>query len=145
MQLDPYQELGVARDASDEDIKRAFRRRILQTHPDRKQEPGASDEAFRRAKDAFEAIMRERAEGGDLPPWAADLMDTWGRARDAARRGDFGVAAEEVQVLVGAVAEQVERVSTTTQVQYQEVRRTVRALSQLFSRATKGRARRRSS
>ncbi|MFY0531476.1 J domain-containing protein [Nannocystis pusilla] len=36
MQHDPYQELGVARGASDEEVKRAFRRRILQTHPDRK-------------------------------------------------------------------------------------------------------------
>lgn len=143
MQMDPYQELGVAREASDEEVKRAFRRRILQTHPDRQHEPGASDDAFRRAKEAFEAIMRERTAGGELPPWAAELVSIWARARDAARRGDFGTASEEVQVLVGAVAEQVERVSTTAQSQYREVRGAVRVLGQLFG--GKRRARRRSS
>jgi hypothetical protein len=86
--------------------------------------------------------MRERTAGGELPAWAADLVSIWARARDAARRGDFGTASE-VQVLVGAVAEQIERVSTTAQSQYREVRGAVRVLGQLFG--GKRRARRRSS
>ena len=50
--MDPFAVLGVARDADDETIKRAYRQRAKETHPDR----GGSDAEFKRVKDAYEAI-----------------------------------------------------------------------------------------
>lgn len=45
---DPYEELGVSKDASDTDIKAAFRRKAKATHPD----GGADKDAFERVKAA---------------------------------------------------------------------------------------------
>ena len=52
---DPYQVLGVSPDASDEEIKRAYRRLAKQYHPDAN--PGA-EEAARRMKEVNEAYDR---------------------------------------------------------------------------------------
>ncbi|MCC6525802.1 MAG: J domain-containing protein [Polyangiaceae bacterium] len=48
-----WQILGVARDATAEELKRAFRRRALETHPDR----GGDAAAFRRVKAAYERAL----------------------------------------------------------------------------------------
>ena len=40
---DYYEVLGIQKDASPEDIKKAFRQQALKYHPDRNREPGAGD------------------------------------------------------------------------------------------------------
>lgn len=52
---DYYETLGVDRNASDEDIKRAFRRLAFQYHPDRNREDGA-EEKFKEVKEAYEIL-----------------------------------------------------------------------------------------
>ena len=39
--MNPYSVLGVASDASEEDIKKAYRRKAMQWHPDRNADPQA--------------------------------------------------------------------------------------------------------
>ncbi len=46
--------LGVTREVSEEELKAAYRKRALETHPDR----GGSDEAFRRVVLAYEEASR---------------------------------------------------------------------------------------
>jgi DnaJ-domain-containing protein 1 len=53
----PYQVLGVAPEASDEEVERAFRQRVQACHPDHK---GGSDEAIRRVLEAIHQIRAER-------------------------------------------------------------------------------------
>jgi hypothetical protein len=49
--------LGIGRDASEEELKAAYRKRALETHPDR----GGSEETFRRVVRAYaEAQRRSR-------------------------------------------------------------------------------------
>jgi curved DNA-binding protein CbpA len=48
--------LGVSKDASDDEIKRAFRARALVTHPDR----GGDAEAFVEVKRAYDALMAKK-------------------------------------------------------------------------------------
>ncbi|MFA9517465.1 ferredoxin Fer [Halopenitus sp. H-Gu1] len=55
----PYEVLGVDPDADDGEIERAYRRRVLETHPDH----GGSAEAFQAVKTAYEAILA--GKGGD--------------------------------------------------------------------------------
>jgi molecular chaperone DnaJ len=57
---DYYEVLGVARGASEDDIRKAHRRLVLQYHPDRNTEPGAA-ERFKEIQEAYEVLSdRER-------------------------------------------------------------------------------------
>jgi molecular chaperone DnaJ len=52
---DYYEVLGVPRNASDEEIKRAFRKLAFQYHPDRNREPGA-EEKFKEINEAYQVL-----------------------------------------------------------------------------------------
>jgi molecular chaperone DnaJ len=52
---DYYEVLGVSRDATDEEIKRAFRKLAFQYHPDRNREDGA-EEKFKEVNEAYEVL-----------------------------------------------------------------------------------------
>jgi molecular chaperone DnaJ len=52
---DYYEVLSIARDASDEDVKKAFRRLAMQYHPDRNREDGA-EAKFKEMNEAYEVL-----------------------------------------------------------------------------------------
>jgi len=52
---DYYEVLGVPRNASDEEVKRAFRKLAFQYHPDRNREPGA-EEKFKEINEAYQVL-----------------------------------------------------------------------------------------
>jgi molecular chaperone DnaJ len=52
---DCYEVLGVARNASDEEIRRAFRKLAFQYHPDRNREPEA-EEKFKEINEAYQVL-----------------------------------------------------------------------------------------
>jgi molecular chaperone DnaJ len=55
---DYYEVLGVAKNASEDDIKKAYRKLAMKYHPDRNQGDGAknSEEHFKEAKEAYEML-----------------------------------------------------------------------------------------
>lgn len=59
-QRDPYEILGLARGATLAQVKRAFRQRALQTHPDGRGD-GASEAAFDEARSAYIRLLDELA------------------------------------------------------------------------------------
>ena len=57
---DYYTTLGVNRDASEEDIKKAYRKLAMKHHPDRNPDDKASEEKFKEAKEAYEVLTDAR-------------------------------------------------------------------------------------
>src|SRR6266498_3343059 len=54
---DYYSVLGVNRDASEEDIKKAYRKLAMKHHPDRNpDDKGSSEDKFKEAKEAYEVL-----------------------------------------------------------------------------------------
>ncbi len=53
---DFYDVLGVARNASDADIKKAYRRLAMKYHPDRNPDDKSAEESFKEAKQAYEIL-----------------------------------------------------------------------------------------
>jgi len=53
---DYYETLGVNRDASDEDIKKSYRKLAMKYHPDRNPDNKESEEKFKEAKEAYEML-----------------------------------------------------------------------------------------
>src|SRR5678816_718293 len=57
---DYYSVLGVNRDASEEDIKKSYRRMAMKFHPDRNSTDKDSEEKFKECKEAYEILTDAR-------------------------------------------------------------------------------------
>jgi len=53
---DYYEVLGVSRDSSDADIKKAYRRLAMKHHPDRSTDDSDAERKFKEAKEAYEVL-----------------------------------------------------------------------------------------
>src|SRR5688572_20079045 len=56
MKRDYYEVLGVARNASEEDLKKAYRRCAMKHHPDRNPGDKGAEAAFKECKEAYEVL-----------------------------------------------------------------------------------------
>lgn len=81
MNKNPYEVLGVSRDASDADIKKAYHKLVLKYHPDKNQGDKAAEEKFKEVNNAFD-ILRD--------PQKRAAYDRYG---DAAFAGGNGASA----------------------------------------------------
>ena len=96
---DFYQILGVPRDASQEDIQRAYRKLARTYHPDVNKDPGAEDR-FKDISEAYDVLSdpqtrrRYDAFGRDFRQVPEDVdPETWRRARAGAGRASAGAGA----------------------------------------------------
>lgn len=56
MNKNPYEVLGVARDASDADIKKAYHKLVMQYHPDKNPGDKSAEEKFKEVNNAFDIL-----------------------------------------------------------------------------------------
>lgn len=81
---DPYETLGVAPDASAEDIRKAYRRLAKKLHPDLNPGDKKSEESFKEVSGAYDLLSdadkRRRFDAGEI-----DASGSNGRANDFTR------------------------------------------------------------
>jgi curved DNA-binding protein CbpA len=63
MARDPYKTLGVGPRASDEEVRKAYRRLVQVHHPDHNQGSAESARRFEEVQDAYSEIRRQRESG----------------------------------------------------------------------------------
>ncbi len=61
---DPYQILGVTPNASDDEVKKAYRNLCRKYHPDKNPGNQAAEDMFKIVQEAYETIMDQRKNGG---------------------------------------------------------------------------------
>ncbi len=88
-QRDYYEILGVDRDASDEDLKRAYRKMALRYHPDRNPGDKEAEERFKEASAAYQILS---------DPERRSQYDRFGHAAFEGGAGgfDFGAGFEDI-------------------------------------------------
>ncbi|MEP7061290.1 MAG: molecular chaperone DnaJ [Betaproteobacteria bacterium] len=92
---DYYSVLGVNRDASEEDIKKSYRRMAMKFHPDRNSTDKDSEEKFKECKEAYEVLTdaRKRAAYDQFGHAGVDQAAAFGAgARGAEGFGGFADA-----------------------------------------------------
>jgi len=135
---DYYETLGVARNASDEDLKKAYRRSAMKHHPDRNPDDKVALEAFKECKEAYEVLSDpakrrvydqhghaafEHGMGGGAGPGAGfgDMGDIFGdifgnifgggggHGRGARRGADIGYVMElDLEEAVAGIEKRIE-------------------------------------
>ena len=80
---DYYEVLGVNKDASDEDIKKAYRKLAMKHHPDRNPDDKTSEAKFKEAKEAYEILTdaRKRAAYDQFGHAGVDAASGFGAGR----------------------------------------------------------------
>jgi len=85
---DPYEVLGVARDAGEADVKKAFRRLARELHPDVNSHDPEAEEKFKEAAEAYE-ILADAERRATYDRYGFDGLDSRGFASGAHGFGSF--------------------------------------------------------
>jgi molecular chaperone DnaJ len=102
---DYYEVLGVAKNASDDDIKKAYRKLAMKFHPDRNQGDGAkkAEESFKEVKEAYEMLSDSQKRTAYDQYGHAGVDASMGGARGGAGPEGFGGFAEAFGDIFGDI------------------------------------------
>ena len=88
MRRDPYEVLGVARDAEDTEIKKTFRRLARELHPDVNRHDPEAEEKFKEAAEAYE-ILSDTERRSTYDRYGFEGLDSRGFASESHGFGSF--------------------------------------------------------
>ncbi len=100
---DYYQILGVSRNATDDEIKKAFRRLAFQYHPDHNKEPGA-EEKFKEINEAYE-VLSDPEKRANYDRYGQPVAPGWGF-----KGFDFGGFGDIFEAFFGGTTTTAQRV-----------------------------------
>ncbi|MFJ5445776.1 molecular chaperone DnaJ [Methylobacillus methanolivorans] len=89
---DYYEVLGVNRDASDDEIKKAYRKLAMKFHPDRNPDNPKAEESFKEAKEAYEILSDDQKRGAYDQYGHAGVDPSAGAGAGGAGFGNFADA-----------------------------------------------------
>ena len=101
---DYYEILGIERDASAEEVKRAFRRLAMQYHPDRNSEPGA-ETRFKEINEAYEVLSDSERRAAYDRFGHAGVEGAMGGSRGFEGFGPFGGFGDIFDAFFGAATQ----------------------------------------
>ena len=88
MRRDPYEVLGVARDADEQEIKKTFRRLARELHPDVNRHDPEAEEKFKEAAEAYE-ILSDAERRATYDRYGFEGLDSRGFCSQAHGFGSF--------------------------------------------------------
>src|SRR5215204_5046364 len=102
---DYYEILGVAKNASDDDIKKAYRKLAAKHHPDRHQGDDAkkAEEKFKEAKEAYEMLSDPQKRAAYDQYGHAGVDPNMGAGRGGPGQEGFGGFAEAFGDIFGDI------------------------------------------
>jgi len=68
---DYYSTLGVSRDATEGDMKKAFRKKAMDYHPDRNKENPKAEEKFKEVNEAY-AVLSDKSKRSQYDRFGSD-------------------------------------------------------------------------
>jgi curved DNA-binding protein len=89
MAEDYYQLLGIKKDASEEDIKKAYRKMAMKYHPDHTKGDKAAEEKFKKISEAY-AVLSDKKKRKEYDTFGAEGFQQRFTQEDIFRGFDFG-------------------------------------------------------
>ncbi len=102
---DYYTTLGLSRDATEEDIKKAYRKLAMKHHPDRNPDDKGSEDKFKEAKEAYEVLTdpKKRAAYDQFGHAGVDPSAGFGGGRGGMGPEGFGGFADAFGDIFGEI------------------------------------------
>jgi DnaJ-class molecular chaperone len=103
---DPYQELGVSRSASADEIRKAFRKLAKQHHPDTNPGNKAAEERFKQVSAAFDILgdveKRKKFDAGEIDADGRETMRGFGGGPFGQQGSPWGAQGRQSETMEGA-------------------------------------------
>ncbi len=86
---DYYDVLGVAKNASDEELKAAYRKQAMASHPDRNRDNPKAEQEFKEVNEAYD-VLRDKQKRAAYDQFGHSAFEQGGPGARGAHQGGFG-------------------------------------------------------